>query len=413
MNRNNKFLIVILAVLTTGVLLTGAMVFSTAARQQEDVDPAEPAGESRIASAADQPTPVFSAVHATDASIAYVNEQPDEDGFSAIYVMDADDLNPQRLVESENGYCLFPSWSPDGQKIAYLRYTPGADEEFWNGNDLTEVWVATLDGSAHVRISDAIPSIDEARTVAWSPDGTRFAFLGQAVEETTDTLFVFHTDSSELEHSIPLDFWAIEMMLWSPTGDELLFIPETDTPRMTVHILSLEDQQISSIYGVGMMDSWGWGSPLDWSPDGTEFAVVDTLAKKVLIMDTDGEVRQDAWIPDRYPVEVAWSPNGAYIAVTVSMKALDAGDTSDMEIHILDAETGESVAVFHEQGGMVAMLDWSSDSNRLLFTSLFETPGGWAAADGMWIYDVTSGALEQLDTGGGDDQIVEMGVWSP
>jgi hypothetical protein len=35
------------------------------------------------------------------------------------------------------------------------------------------------------------------------------------------------------------------------------------------------------------------------------------------------------------------------------------------------------------------------------------------SADGLWIYDITSGALEQMATGGEDAQVDEMGVWSP
>jgi hypothetical protein len=62
---------------------------------------------------------------------------------------------------------------------------------------------------------------------------------------------------------------------------------------------------------------------------------------------------------------------------------------------------------------MMTLLNWSSDSNRLLFSTLFETPEGWLSADSLWIYDITSGALEQLATGGEDDQVDEMGVWSP
>lgn len=406
MNRDDKFLIVILAVLVVGVLLTSVLIFYLiAARQRESVDSAEPQEDLALLLTPTEPT--------GESRIAYVTDQSDEDEFSAIYVMDADGSHRQRLVESEDGICLFPSWAPDGQKIAYLIHTPGEDGELWDGNDRFEVWVAPLDGSAHIRISDAIPSIHQVHPVTWSPDGARLAVLAEVEEDITETLFVIWVDGSEVGYSIPLDFWAIEMMLWSPTGEELLFMPETDTTRMTVHLLSLEDRHVIPIYEVGMLDSWGWGVPLDWSPDGTEFAVANPLAQEVLIVGTDGELRQAAQIPSGFPVEIAWSPNGAYIAVSVSAEMLDAGDISDMTLHILETETFEPTAVFHAEEGMMTLLDWSSDSNRLLFTALFETPEGWLSADSLWICDITSGALEQLATGGGDDQVDEMGVWSP
>lgn len=404
MNRDNRLLIVILAVLVTGVMLTSVAALYIVIRQQGRTDAAEPR-EAGPPSAISRPT--------GESRIAYVTRNPDLDGFSAIDVVDADGSHRQRLVETEDGICLFPSWAPDGQKIAYFMHTPGEDGEFWGDDDLFEVWVAPLDGSAHVRISDVIPSIHQVHPFTWSPDGTRLAFLAEVEEDTTDTLFVIRVDGGQVEHIIPLDFWAIEMMLWSPTGEEMLFMPETDTTRMTVHLLSLEDEQIVPLYEVQMLDSWGLGEPLDWSPDGTEFAVADPLAQRVLIMSTDGESHQVAQMSSGFPVEVAWSPEGTYIAVSVSSRLLDAGDTSDMELYILEVETGESTVAFRQEEGMMTMLNWSSDSSRLLFTRLIETPEGWLSADGLRIYDITSGALGQLATGGEDGQVGQMGVWSP
>ncbi len=406
MNRESKFLAVILAVLTLGVLLTVVMILVVAARQQENIDPAS--AEDGFASLLTPTEP------GAESRIAYVADRFDELGFSAIYVTGADGSDRQQLVRSEDGMCMFPSWSPDGQKIAYSMHTPSEDGEFWDGNDLYEVWVAPLDGSAHTRISDAIPSIHVIRPVTWSPDGKRLAFLAWVAEDENDTLFVVWADNGKVEYRIPLDFWAIEMMLWSPGGDELLFIPETDTTKMTIHLLSLDDMRITPLYEVNMLDSWGLGTPMDWSPDGTEFAIANPLALEVSITSPDGELYQSIQVPDGFPVEVVWSPNGAYIAVSASSRMLDAGDTSDMTIHILDAETGGIIATLDEEEEMMmTLLNWSSDSKRVLFTTMFETPQGWLSTDSLWIYDVTSGALERLDTGGEDGQVDEMGVWSP
>ena len=45
MNRDNRLLIVILAVLVIGVMLTGVVVLYSATRQQADVEPAQPQEE--------------------------------------------------------------------------------------------------------------------------------------------------------------------------------------------------------------------------------------------------------------------------------------------------------------------------------------------------------------------------------
>ena len=280
-------------------------------------------------------------------------------------------------------------------------HMPGEDGELWNGDDLYEVWVAPVDGSEQILISDGIPSIHEVHPVSWSPDGTLIAFLAEVEEDTTDTLFVVRTNGSGVENIVPLDFWAIEMMLWSPTGDEFLFIPETDTIRMTAHLLSLEDQVVVPLYEVGLLDSWGWGVPLDWSPSGTEFAVVDGLAQHIMILSTDGAVRQSIHIPMGFPVEVAWSPSGEHIAVSVSSELLDAGDVSDMTLYILEIGTGELTDAFFEEERMMTLLNWSSDGSSLVFTTLYENPEGWLDVDSLWLYDLVSGEAEQLVAGWG------------
>jgi Tol biopolymer transport system component len=190
-------------------------------------------------------------------------------------------------------------------------------------------------------------------------------------------------------------------MIWSPTRDELIFIPETDTIRMTAHLLSLEDQSIIPLYEVGLLDSWGFGVPLDWSPSGTEIAVVDGLAQQVLILSPEGALRQSFHIPMGFPVEIAWSPSGEHIAVSVSEDLLDAGDVSDMTLYILEIETGELTTVFHEEERMITLPDWSADGSCLVFTTLYEHPEGWLDVDSLWLHDLATGATEQLVVGWG------------
>ena len=82
-----------------------------------------------------------------------------------IYVMDADGRNQQRLTENRKND-WYPSWSPDGEGIAFAADRKGDFENF-------EIYVMDADGGnpqnlTNHRSGDSSPS--------WSPDGKQIAF---------------------------------------------------------------------------------------------------------------------------------------------------------------------------------------------------------------------------------------------
>lgn len=83
---------------------------------------------------------------------------------------------------------LFPAWSPDGSRVAYLLdpSPPGTD-----GNFQYQLWLMNPDGSHHrqiFRYPDCC--VTDLGGPAWSPDGTRIAAV------TAHTLWVMNADGS-------------------------------------------------------------------------------------------------------------------------------------------------------------------------------------------------------------------------
>ena len=86
------------------------------------------------------------------------------------YVVDADGEEPQRLAAD---VVSGPSWSPDGQRVAYARATADEVALYTIGSDgVDERRVA---GIPHWRgpRPNSLPAEAWIDTVAWSPDGTR------------------------------------------------------------------------------------------------------------------------------------------------------------------------------------------------------------------------------------------------
>ena len=78
-----------------------------------------------------------------------------------IWVMNADGTAPVRITDTT--YSDHPSWSPDGTKIAFTRYSGGGE---------TDIATANPDGSGQIRIGGngfaAFPS--------WAPDATKIVY---------------------------------------------------------------------------------------------------------------------------------------------------------------------------------------------------------------------------------------------
>ncbi|MCP4542191.1 MAG: hypothetical protein GY832_34140 [Chloroflexi bacterium] len=410
MSRESKFLIAILIVLTASVLVTGvSVVYLAATRRQVDVNlananPVEPTEDLLLLM-----TPTTPVV---ESYIAYATDRTDDDYQTAIYVLDVgggepDYVNSRYIGGSEGGTCILPSWSPGGDKIAYLLQAPGEEGGLDDDDYRMEVWVAALDGSEQISVSDVISEeLDSYWTiVAWSPDGTQLAFMAQVVEDDDPTLYVVQADGSEVDHRISLE-WNVSRVFWSPTGDELLFVPDIGGAR----IVYLEDERIVEVYE-DVRTVASWETAMDWSSDGTEFVVSYHMIQEVLIVGIDGELHWSIEMSDGYPSEVAWSPDGAYIAVSVAPAPQENADT----LHIIEIETGQLTAAFYDQNRSIFLPDWSPDGNRVLFSTISDrqpevpNPIGWPAST-LWIYDVASGDLEQLTPGEVHDG---MGAWSP
>lgn len=160
-----------------------------------------------------------------------------------IWVVDVASGSRRRLTR----HGIQPSWSPDGRHIAYTHVTVGGDvEPVWHmklmvaradgtgaarellrsawfpawapRGDLIAVTsgglvVVSPDGSGRRIVTD-----DLAGPFAWSPDGTRFAFIG----DLPSRIFVIGADGRGLT---PLaEVGAGDELAWSPDGRRLAWL---------------------------------------------------------------------------------------------------------------------------------------------------------------------------------------------
>ena len=84
-----------------------------------------------------------------------------------IWTVNAD--GSQRTQLTSGHFDLYPSWSPDGKKIAFRRST------MIEGSSHSNIWIMNSDGSDQFPLADALGTGGSYDRPAWSPDGTRIA----------------------------------------------------------------------------------------------------------------------------------------------------------------------------------------------------------------------------------------------
>ena len=277
-----------------------------------------------------------------------------------LYSMNADGTGQRRLTVVP-GQALGGAWSPDGAQLAYS-YLPAAD-----GTDvepLVQIHVMNADGTGDHVLATEMPASDPA----WSPDGSRIAFVGS--EGDVYDIFVMNADGTGVEQltADPATDFAIT---WTPDGSALLY---TSNPNGDHDIMRFE-LSTKAITGVTTGPSNDYEPAI--SPDGTRIAFTS---------DRRGQNSYDVWLagidgsdPTRLTVgtneEVGdsymptWSPDGTRIAFA-------SNRTGDFEVYSMPVAGGEATNLSQNPGADDgwARPQWSPDGSTIVYPSEGNTP---------------------------------------
>ena len=99
-----------------------------------------------------------------DGKIAFLS---DREGSGDVWIMNADGSDPVNLTQGRHGRCVSPAWSPDGTKIAYLDV--GVDYS------IGDVWVMDADGGNSQQMGSLTKP--EFEDLIWAEDGSLIYFI--------------------------------------------------------------------------------------------------------------------------------------------------------------------------------------------------------------------------------------------
>jgi len=169
------------------------------------------------------------AVHAASASNTIVFDRYDSAvQKTKVFVMNADGSNVTELAIG-----FLPTWSGDGQKIAY---SFGNSETF-------DIWTMNADGSDKTQLTQNYRSF----APAWSPDNSKIAFVSD--HEGDYHIYIIDADGQNQRR---LNITAAEVVreyvpTWSPDGTKVIFLAQK-----VVNGLARYDYYESNADGSGM-----------------------------------------------------------------------------------------------------------------------------------------------------------------
>jgi TolB protein len=333
------------------------------------------------AARATAPDYAYAPVWSPDARrIAFTGDRSDN---YDVYVMDRNGKNLRRVTKTGT-FDGSPSWSSTG-RIAFASTREGR----------SAIYSMKPDGSDVLRITSA-DAQGASYDPAWSPDGTKLAFVRCCADDADDEqIFVVNADGSG-ERQItegPLSAYRPE---WSPDGSKILLTAENDDEDSYVEVIGADGT------GRTRLTQSGLNASSAWSPDGRRIAV-NTLrggSSDIDVMNPDGTGMKRLIGSKHYSeYDLVWSRDGRS-AVFVSSK------TDSSQIYVATATGKRQIRltgvdkVLTEDGRRCTVVG-TEKADVLVGTSRDEVICGRGGADKIR----GGGGDDTIDGGTGSDRI--------
>jgi dipeptidyl aminopeptidase/acylaminoacyl peptidase len=290
--------------------------------------------------------------------------------------------------------------SPDGGTVAWVEALPAK-----KGNS-PHTAIYLTDRAApdraprRVTAGDGITAHDE-HSVAWSPDGSRLAFLSDKDNAGQLQVYVATTDGGAARKLTNLKGYAAGPR-WSPDGRRLAVLltesaggpvgptqpatPEVGVIEEHVHEqrLTLIDPESGRARPVSPADLYVY--EYDWSPDGKELVFIGAHGSgdnnwyiaRLYTLEADSGRLTELLKPDMQIANPRWSPDGRTIAFIGGLMS-DEGATGG-DVFTIPAAGGRPRNVTPGLKASASWLAWRPDG-RLLITELVDGGSGVATVD--------------------------------
>ncbi len=255
--------------------------------------------------------------------IAFVSPGPAtttaDPGAARLYVVDADGTDLTELADAVQPIG-WPMWRPDGGAIAFA-----SEGGFQSAQASAAVSVRVVDLVTGQETDLTGGLLPHAFRPTWSPAGDRLAFISQTPRHNpgggpmgaAGEVYTIELATGSLVNAGKGRIPDAIFVAWSPVEDRLLVYERSaasswyEPPRTTIQVLDLTTDAVTGIGGGEQVI----GLPV-WSPDGSRFAFVEGQTSVRVRTKGLGE----AWInvPTALSGYLTWSPDGTALLVAAA-----------------------------------------------------------------------------------------------
>lgn len=246
-----------------------------------------------------------------------------------IYSINADGSNETRLATGE-----LPTWSPDGNTIAFIANPDGDFED--------DIFLMNSDGTnQRLLLQNQQEILVGPRDLNWQPNGSLLAFTALALKDRDNGYDLFTIDvNNAVPQKIPrrvADVWGTS---WSPDGNQIIFVSVEDpNDTGTLYIVNADGTDEKKLFHIG------YSVYPSFSPDGNSIILTAAYEYEIRIMNIDGSNQRP--LTDKKSSYAVWSPDGKFLLVTITEE-----DTS--RLYIINLDNNESTYLTDGYGG-----DWT------------------------------------------------------
>ena len=276
------------------------------------------------------------------------NDQPGRP-YSQVWLLDVASGTSRRLG-GDGDTASEPTFSPDGKRLAFIgRLAAGSGLIVANADGSGPQLIAPVESTNHPLPSSGV-------RLAWSPDGTRLAFISATPGPEADA------------NGDPM---VITRYLYKPTASEG-GTRANDNRRLHIFIADVASRQVTQL-----TDGHYYEHSIDWSPKGDEILFISNRGPDpdrffnydiFAINVASRNVRRlsDTKSAEYYP---RWSPDGRMVAFSGTTRPLTSSETTmeDTHVWVMNADGSgrrEVGRVDNRQGAP----EWSYDGQHLYVT---------------------------------------------